>query len=286
LTVEDGTNHPAEEFAIVARPSSAPRDVGSFALRSIRVPLLAFIFGCGLLLFLLISPPKPWILLLLTGLVAAGADGIFREQPRAKLERDVAWTAPLLFLPTMMALSAGLFLEEAVEGYWLLPAVAGASVLMAAILYAENASIDEQSQYYPAARFMLNVGTFLTGFGFYVVVYAFEVSLVPAAITVGLVSMLLAVEVLREAEGDPVRELVFAAAIGVVVAEARWALYFLPLESYLAGVFLLLVFYVGSGLIQHHIDDDLSGPVIMEFSVIATLGVVIVALGRIFETSV
>ena len=157
---------------------------------------------------------------------------------------------------------------------------------MAAILYAENASIDEQSQYYPAARFMLNVGTFLTGFGFYVVVYAFEVSLVPAAITVGLVSMLLAVEVLREAEGDPVRELVFAAAIGVVVAEARWALYFLPLESYLAGVFLLLVFYVGSGLIQHHIDDDLSGPVIMEFSVIAALGVVIVALGRIFETSV
>jgi len=31
---------------------------------------------------------------------------------------------------------------------------------------------------------------------------------------------------------------------------------------------------------------DLSGPVIMEFSVIAALGVVIVALGRIFETSV
>ena len=107
MTVEDSANHPAEEFAIVARPSSAPRDVGSFALRSIRVPLLAFIFGCGLLLFLLISPPKPWILLLLTGLVAAGADGIFREQPRAKRERDVAWTAPLLFLPTMMALSAG-----------------------------------------------------------------------------------------------------------------------------------------------------------------------------------
>ena len=87
MTVEDSANS-AEEFAIVARPSSAPRDVGSFALRSIRVPLLAFIFGCGLLLFLLISPPKPWILLLLTGLVAAGADGIFREQPRAKLERD------------------------------------------------------------------------------------------------------------------------------------------------------------------------------------------------------
>ena len=225
------------------------------------MPLLAFIFGCGLLLFLLISPPKPWILLLLTGLVAAGADGIFREQPRAKLERDVAWTAPLLFLPTMLALSAGLFLEEAVEGYWRLPAVAARRCSWRRSSTPRTRRSTSRASTTRRRASCSTSGTFLTGFGFYVVVYAFEVSLVPAAITVGLVSMLLAVEVLREAEGDPVRELVFAAAIGVVVAEARWALYFLPLESYLAGVFLLLVFYVGSGLIQHHIDDDLSGPV-------------------------
>ena len=250
-----------------------------------RVPLLAFIFGCGLLLFLTISPTKPWVLLVLTVLVALGSDGILREHPHAKREKDVAWTAPLLFLPTLLALSAGLFMEEALDGYWFVAGAVAAAALMAAVLYAESATIDDQSFYYPAARFVLNVATFLTGFGFYVVVYAFDVSLVPAAVTVGLVSMLLAVEVLREAEADPVRALVFAGAIGVIVAEARWALYFLPLESYLAGVFLLLVFYIASGLVQHHLDDDLRGPVFAEFGVISALGVVIVALGRIFETS-
>ena len=163
--------------------------------------------------------------------------------------------------------------------------VLAAALLMGLVLYAETASLDGQGQFYPAGRFVLNVGTFLTAFAFYVVVYEFEVSLLPAALTVGLISMLLAVEVLREAEADPVRALVFAGAIGLVVAEARWALYFLPLESYLAGVFLLLCFYVSSGLIQHHLDDDLRAPVALEFSVITLLGVIIVALGRIFETS-
>ena len=107
----------------------------------------------------------------------------------------------------------------------------------------------------------------------------------PATATVGLVSLLLAVEVLREAEADPMRALVFAGAIGLVAAQARWALYFLPLESYLAGVFLLLVFYVSSGLVQHHLDDDLQAPVVTEFSLITLAGILIVALGRIFEST-
>src|SRR5690606_8418649 len=100
----------------------------------------------------------------------------------------------------------------------------------------------------------------------------------------GLVSLLLAVEVLREAEADPLRALVFAGVVGLIVAEARWVLYFLPVESYLAGVFLLLVFYLVSGLVQHHLNDDLDAPVVMEFIGIAAIGVVIVAIGRVFES--
>jgi hypothetical protein len=61
-------------------------------------------------------------------------------------------------------------------------------------------------------------------------------------------------------------------------------LYFLPLESYLAGVFLLIIFYVSSGLVQHHLNDDLRAPVIAEFAAISALGVVIVTLGRLFES--
>src|SRR5690606_2653169 len=123
--------------------------------------------------------------------------------------------------------------------------------------YAEYATVDTYGPGYAASRFILNLGTFLTGFAFFSVVYSFDVALLPAAVTVGLISLLLSVEVLRESEANPVRALVYAGAIGVVVAQARWALYFLPLESYLAGVFLLLVFYLASGLVQHHLNNDL-----------------------------
>lgn len=268
-----------------ARPREAitrPTAVSS-PLRSSRVPLLVAAFAAGLVMFLAIEPTRPWILLVLTALVAVGTDGILREHPHGARETDAAWTAPLLFLPTLIVLGAGLFLEDALTGYWVLPGVLIASVILAAVLYAQHVSIDGASPSYATARFVLNIATYLTAFALFAVVYAFDVSLVPAALTVGLVSLLLAVEVLREAEADPTRALIFAAAVGLVVAEARWALYFLPLESYLAGVFLLIVFYVASGLVQHHLNDDLHSSVLTEFGAMAALGVLIVTLGRIFE---
>jgi hypothetical protein len=274
MQAEEPFEAPARVLAVVPTAS----------FRSPRVPLLIIVFSIGLLLFLAIEPTKPWILLVVTGLVAFGTDGILREHPHGAREEDMAWTAPLLFLPTLLTLGAGLFLEDALGGYVVLPGVLLTAGLMGAVLYAEHASIDGASASYATARFVLNIATYLTAFALYAVVYAFDVSLVPAALTVGLVSLLLSVEVLREAEADPMRALAFSAVVGLIVAEARWALYFLPLESYLAGVFLLLVFYLTSGLVQHHLNDDLSPPVVSEFAAIAALGVVIVALGRVFES--
>ena len=267
-------------------PIRAPRAtaVPASPYSSTRVPLLVLVYAVGLVLFLAVEPTKPWILMIVTGLVALGTDGILRTHPRAVLEEDIAWTAPLLFLPTLMCLGAGLFLEDALSGYWLLPGVAIAAVLMALVLYAEYITIEAYGPRFAGARFLLNLGTFLTAFAFFSVVYSFDVNLVPAALAVGLISLLLSVEVLRESEADPVRALVYAGAIGVIVAQARWALYFLPLESYLAGVFLLLVFYLASGLVQHHLNDDLRPPVVSEFAAITVLGIVIVTIGRVFES--
>lgn len=253
------------------------------AFRSSRVMLLVGGYALGLMLFLAVEPTQPWILLVVTAAVAVGADGVLRQHPLASREEDAAWTAPLLFLPTLFTLSSGLFLEDAIGGYWVVPGVVVVAAIMMVVLFAEQASVDLNAPGYPTARFVLNIATYLTAFGFFSVVYAFDISLIPAAVTVGLVSLLLAVEVLREAEADPVRALVFAGVVGLIVAEARWVLYFLPVESYLAGVFLLLVFYLVSGLVQHHLNDDLRPPVVMEFIGIALIGVVIVTIGRIFE---
>jgi hypothetical protein len=36
--------------------------------------------------------------------------------------------------------------------------------------------------------------------------------------------------------------------------------------------------------VQHHLNDDLDAPVVMEFIGIAIIGVIIVTIGRVFES--
>lgn len=274
------TTSPLLERAIPPLRDNTPGLQPGGASRVGRIPLLAMAFMVGLALFITINPVRPWILLVLTALMALGADGIIRRHPHGEFH-TVADTAPYLFVPVLFTLSAGLFLEDVVLGYWAAPAVLGTGALMGAALYAEHVSVEPRSEQFPLARFVLNVVTYLTAFGFYAVVYGFDVDLIPAAFAVGLVSMLLSIEVFREAEADPMRALVFAAVIGVIVAEARWVLYFIPLEGFLAGVFILLVFYLTTGVISHYLNEHLDRAVLAEFALVTAAGLAIVIGGRL-----
>ncbi len=252
------------------------------------IPVLAVVYGLGTGLFLALEPTQAWVLLLTAGLVALGTDGIMRSYPGVHpfapaqgRFRDMTDSAPYLVLPVLLALGSSLFLEDTVTGYWIWAAAVGSAVVMAGVLYTQYVSVNMLAPAYPAARFYLTVVTYLTAFAFYAVVYSFNVELVPASFAVGLVSMLLAVELLREAEVDPWRVLVYGAAIGLVVAEARWALYFLPLEGFLAAVFLMLTFYVCTGVIHHHLTSHLRWRVIAEFAGVTLLGLLVVVIGRI-----
>ena len=250
--------------------------------RSAHIPLLAVVYSVGLTLFLAVEPTQPWILLAIVALVGLGTDGILRAHPRAQLH-GFADTAPFLFIPVLLSLASGLFLEEVALGYWTVPAVMGASVLLAATLYGEYVSVLSHGPSYALGRFLLNVLTYLAAFAFYAVVYTYDVNLLPASFSVGLFSMLLAVEVFREAEADAYRALVFSAAIGVIVGEMRWALYFIPLEGFLAAILLLLVFYLATGLVQHHLTGHLNRTIAAEFGVVTALGLAVVIVGRVLS---
>jgi hypothetical protein len=250
-----------------------------------RIPLVAGIYALGLGLYLLIEPTQAWLLPFVAVLVALGTDGIVRSHPNS-IFREALDAAPYLLVPTILTLASGFFLEDTVVSYWTLLAALVAGGLMAAVLYAEYVSVDIESPLYPAARFALNVATYLSAFGLYAAMYDFGLGLVRAAFCVGLVSLVLAAEVLRETEIMPppvaresLRSLGFAAAIGLIVAEARWALYFVPLDGFLAAVLLLLFFYVASGIVQHYVTGHLSWQVSVEFALVASLGLLMIVLG-------
>ncbi|MBF6600511.1 MAG: hypothetical protein IVW36_08380 [Dehalococcoidia bacterium] len=269
---------PTLERSVAPRPERPPVTPRS-ASKAGRIPLLCVVFAAGLMLFVSVDPVRPWILLALTAIMAVGADGIIRSHPAGEF-RSLGDTSPYLFVPVLFTLSSGLFLQDVVLSYWAVPSVLGAAVLMGCALYAEYESVAPEATSGAMAHFLLNVITYLTAFGFYAVVYGFNVSLAPAALVVGLVSMLLSIEVFREAEADPIRALVFAAVIGIIAGEARWVLYFIPLDGILAGIFILLVFYLTTGVIAHYLTDHLDRMVLLEFATVSAAGLAIVVGGR------
>jgi hypothetical protein len=260
---------------------AATFDLSGFP-RTALIPLLGAVYGLGLALFVSVEPTKPWILLIVVALVGLGADGIMRAHPRAQL-RGWSDTAPHLFVPVLLALASGLFLEELVSGYEAIPAIVGAAVLLSAALYGEHASAISHGPSYALGKLTLNVLSYVAAFAFFAVVYEYDIDVLPAAFAVGLFSGLLSVEIFREAEVDAYKALLFSAAIGTAVAEIRWALYFLPLDGFLAALLLLLIFYAATGLVQHHLSGHLNKSVAAEFSAVTAIGLAVVIIGRVFS---
>ena len=263
---------------ITSSPSTALNGVVS---RLDRVQVMAAVFGIGLTAFLAVEPTQNWLLLLLAGLVALGTDALVRSHPRSRFQR-LDDTALYLFVPVLLTLSLGLFLEEAVGGYWSILAGLGAAIPFALVLQAEYNSVDRRLRAYGSARLILNIATYVIAFLFYAAVYDFDLNLPAVIFASGIVSVLLAIEILREEALETPRTLLYALAIGVLLAEAALAMHFLPLEGALAAVFLLLAFYLMTGLMHNYLADRLTLHTAGEFSGIALLGLLIVVVSHAY----
>jgi len=244
-----------------------------------RANLLAVLLGVGSFFYLAIEPTQPWLLLLVAGLAALGTDGVLRTHPASPFTRPDD-TVAFLILPALLTLGGGLFLEDVASGYWSLGAAFATIPMFAAVLYGQYLSVDARSPAYTAARLVANVAAYVTAFAFFSVVYEFDVGLLATAFCVGLVSLLLSLEMLREVELRPRTTVLHSAAIAVVLAEVAWSLHFLPLESFLAAAFLLLCLYVATGVVQNHLLRQLDLPTAGEFAAVAAVGLAIVVIAH------
>lgn len=269
---------PRASSRVSQRPAPA---VSGILGRFDRLYVMGAVFSLGLTAFLAIEPTQNWLLLLLSGLAALGTDGVVRTHPRARFRR-LDDTALYLFVPVLFTLGLGLFLEEVAEGYWTLLAGLLAGIPFAAMVQAEYDSVDRKLPTYQSARLILNVATYVTAFLFYATIYDFALGVVTAAFAVGIVSLLLAIEILREEALDTPRTLLYAVAIGLLLSEAGWALDFLPLEGAVAAIFLLLAFYLMTGLMHNYLGERLSLRTASEFMAIAGVGLLIVTLSHAY----
>jgi hypothetical protein len=258
-----------------------PLTLGEISNRLDRIHVLAVVLALGLTLYLTVEPTQNWLLLLLTALAAFGTDAIVRHHPDAAFER-LDDTALYLFVPVLFMLSVGIFLNEMTSGYWSAAAGLFTVVPFWITLRAEYESVDDLSDYFNLARLWLNGATYVIAFLFFITIYHFDLSTFTASFAAGIVSVLLAIEVLREEGMDSTRTILYSLAIGLLLGESAWVAHFLPLDESAAAVFLLLAFYLMTGLMHNYLARRLSHKTASEFAVVALAGVVIIALSHAY----
>ncbi len=263
-------------MTLVREASPEPVDAGIAA----RFVLLTLVAGGGLLAFVAIRPHQQWILWLTAGLVALAIDGLVRGSPRWR--GDWGTSLVYLFLPVIALLSAGYFVDHALDGYARPLAIIPSAIAVGVIAFGEYHTVDFGSRLYGPMRLVLAVATYLAAFALYTVVYTEGPGVATSAVIVGVASLALAMELLRESRMMGPSSLLAGLAIGLSIAELRLAFYFFPLDGILAGALLIIGFYLATGVVHHLLDHDLEVATLAEYLLVATVGATAVIFTRTF----
>ncbi len=243
--------------------------------------LLALVVAAGLSAFVTVRPEQHWILWLTAALAALGTDGIVRGHPHWHGEGPFL-TIAYLFLPFLATAGSGFFVDEALDGYARPATALAASLVVAAVVYGEYHTVEFGTRTYSSMRLVLAVITYLTAFALYTVVFTRDLDVTVGAACIGLVSVALAMELLRESRLLGISSLLVGLAIGVSVAELHLALYFFPLDGLLAGALLIIGFYLATGLAHHLLDHDLEWSTAAEYLLVAAVATATVVVARVF----
>jgi len=235
----------------------------------------------GLVAYLGLRPSQPWVLWLTAGLTALAVDGLVRSSPRWGDHGPLA-SLVYLFLPALTVVALGLFIDEALSGYARPASAIAGAVVVGVVAYGEYHTVDFGSRLYGYMRLVLAIATYLAAFAIYTVVFSRDLDLIVGATVVGIVTLALSMELLRESRLLGPSSLLIGIAIGVSLAELRLVLYYFPLDSLLAGALLIIGFYLATGLVHHLLDHDLEWSTTGEYVLVAAVGTAAVVLTRVF----
>jgi len=136
---------------------------------------LAAVLALGLTASLAM-PTYNWLLLLLSGGAALGTHHVVWSHPKARFQR-LDDTALFLFVPVLLTLGLGLFLNEVADGQWTIAAGLLSVIPLWFVLRAEYESVDWRARTYKVLwcnmdgyefwRGVLNGATYVTALLFF-----------------------------------------------------------------------------------------------------------------------
>jgi hypothetical protein len=211
---------------------------------------------------------------LLVSITCAGTDSIVRSHPTARrIEARysfVTWT-----LPGLTVLLATVLLPQAPTQLYRLIGFLVTGLILILVISAEYYTVDPTESPYLAARLSLNAWAYLLALVIFILIYSAKARSLISATGVTLVSTLLALEFLRSAGRGFGRTALYAAIAGLCTGEIVWAMNYWRISGITGGLILLLGFYVFTGLANQQLQSRLSRRVLIEYAVVALVGLVI-----------
>lgn len=204
---------------------------------------------------------------ILVGMACVGTASIMRLYPLSQKGSFVPW-----ILPGLATLLATILLPRTPDRIYLLSGLAIMGVLLLLIVTAEYRAVDPAASGYSSAQLGLNSIAYLIALVLFALIHGSQAPGLLMATAALLGSSLLALELLHGTQQSFRRTALYSLIVGLVMGEIIWALSYSTLNSPTAGILLLLVFYLITGLARQGLLKLLSRRILIEFAVVALIG--------------
>ncbi|MBI2862365.1 MAG: hypothetical protein HYX89_06070 [Chloroflexi bacterium] len=221
------------------------------------------------------SAEQFWFVLLVATTAGVGARRLLlnhgrRDAISASFSIVIASMQPaLLVLAMALALRWPLFEDLFVYS----SGVGAGGLFLALVLWSQRTEFSADPIAQQRARLALNMFGYLVALLVYTTAMEARSMLMASLALVFVASGLLALEALRSYGQELWQVVASASVVGLILTEVAWAVTKWVASPLVVGAFLLLVFYVATGLLQHSFVGHLSRRVVGEFAIVALLGV-------------
>ena len=211
------------------------------------------------------------MLLLVAALISAGSDTLIRSHPRLEGWRDYP-TVVHWIVPGATALALGNVLNRTPDGplWWL--GLGLSAVALIAVLVAEYTVVDRDDAAWDVAALGLTALTYALALVLFALLHSLSARALISASAAGLIAAALAVRLFALKAAPIGQAALYAAVVGVITAEAMWAINYWRVPAGSAALLALIPFYLSVGVAQQHLVGRLTRRIWIEYLVVGALG--------------
>jgi hypothetical protein len=208
---------------------------------------------------------------LVAALICSGADTLFRSHP-AHIGRStlVHW-----ILPGALALVLGAVLNRLPMGALWLGGMTLAAMVLGAVLVAEYTLLDRADPAWEWATVGITALTYGVAATLFVFLHNLSTRALVSASIGGVVASLLAARLFLLHDAPLYRAGLYAALVGLIVAQTMWAVSYWRTTSFGAAIVTLIPMYLSAGLAHQHLAQRLTRRVWIEFAIVGGISLVI-----------